>query len=117
MLTLIDLAQEVNTIADCLHDDMTEWASAHWKNYLDENGIYIDVEGELEQSYERVFSSDLPDHLYEPLTKHRTIIQAIGVMYDIIREEMNDHQTARRYHAGTMTEMLRERGMSIRDFL
>lgn len=104
-----------------LSEKLAEWmienAETNWQDYIVDDWIYIDVEQTIENAYLAVTKLDIPDSMHERLKDDSTILGAVEVMRDVIKEEMDCYQAAERYYNGTMAEKLRERGMSERDFI
>lgn len=105
-------------VAEKLAEHMIETAQKNWNDYVNDGSVWIDVDGELERAYESTFGGlALPEGMYDPLEASKTIKDAVQVMREVIQDEVNSYACDYRYHYGTPEQQLRERGMSVHDFL
>ncbi|MNR93438.1 hypothetical protein D3C72_244930 [compost metagenome] len=100
----------LNRLVEALH----ERAEADWRDFIDEDGyITIRRDDVVDMALERLGV----EHLYDELVNHPAVVAAVDEMKAIVRDNASDWKTMDLMYNGTMAEMLRERGMSYRDFI
>lgn len=107
-----------NELVAQLTANMIEHADENWREYA-QDGWYVSIFGtaEMEKAYQRLYGEEMPNTYFWDIVNDPRIEKAAECMERIVRDHIRENEVDQVIYPATMTEKMRERGLSIRDFV